>query len=100
MTDPAVAYAPDANYEAYDLGVEMDIFLKAHDGSDFLGLVWPGVTVYPGEYILTGAQRRDILTIFYRLVQREDPGILDAYVHYLLQQGHWPGHRWCLDRHE
>ncbi|KAL1754882.1 glycoside hydrolase family 31 protein [Schizophyllum commune] len=47
MTDPAVAYAPDSNYEAYDLGVEMDIFLKADNGSDFLGLVWPGVTVYP-----------------------------------------------------
>ena len=56
MTDPAVAYAPDSNYEAYDLGVEMDIFLKADNGSDFLGLVWPGVTVYPGEYNSTEAK--------------------------------------------
>lgn len=100
MTDPAVAYAPDANYEAYDLGVEMDIFLKADNGSDFLGLVWPGVTVYPGEYRLTAAKERKMLIVLSRLVQREDSGVLDAYVHYLLQQGYWPGHRWCLDRHE
>ena len=56
MTDPGVAYVPGENYEAYNKGIEMDIFLKADNGSDFLGLVWPGVTVYPGEYSSTEAK--------------------------------------------
>ncbi|KAF9043930.1 alpha-glucosidase [Panaeolus papilionaceus] len=47
MTDPAVAYTPNENYEAYHKGVEMDIWLKAANGSDSLGVVWPGVSVYP-----------------------------------------------------
>uniref|UniRef100_D8PUM4 beta-glucosidase n=1 Tax=Schizophyllum commune (strain H4-8 / FGSC 9210) TaxID=578458 RepID=D8PUM4_SCHCM len=47
MTDPGVAYVPGENYEAYNKGIEMDIFLKQENGSDFLALVWPGVTVYP-----------------------------------------------------
>ncbi|KAL1727755.1 glycoside hydrolase family 31 protein [Schizophyllum commune] len=47
MTDPGVAYVPGENYEAYNKGIKMDIFLKQENGSDFLALVWPGVTVYP-----------------------------------------------------
>ncbi|PPQ75953.1 hypothetical protein CVT24_000131 [Panaeolus cyanescens] len=48
MTDPAVAYTPDdPGYEAYHKGVELDIWLKAANGSDSLGVVWPGVSVYP-----------------------------------------------------
>ncbi|KAL1754868.1 glycoside hydrolase family 31 protein [Schizophyllum commune] len=47
MTDPGVAYVPGENYEAYNKGIEMDVFLKQENGSDFLALVWPGVTVYP-----------------------------------------------------
>ncbi|KAF5349670.1 hypothetical protein D9756_008864 [Leucocoprinus leucothites] len=47
MTDPAVAYLPDDSYGAYHRGKDLDIYLKAENGSDFLGLVWPGVTVYP-----------------------------------------------------
>ena len=42
MTDPGVAYVPGENYEAYNKGIEMDIFLKQENGSDFLALVWPG----------------------------------------------------------
>ena len=42
MTDPAVAYLPNSNYEAYDRGKEAEIWLKAVNGSDFLGVVWPG----------------------------------------------------------
>lgn len=42
MTDPAVAYAPGQNYTAYDNGKALDIWLKAANGSDSLGLVWPG----------------------------------------------------------
>ena len=42
MTDPGVAYVPGENYEAYNKGIEMDVFLKQENGSDFLALVWPG----------------------------------------------------------
>lgn len=44
MVDPAVAAA---DYGAYNRGVEQGIFLKEQDGSLHLGVVWPGVTVYP-----------------------------------------------------
>lgn len=71
MTDPAVAYLPGQGYGPYDRGTKPDIWLKAANGSDGLGLVWPGksricfflssfidlwvilgVTVFPGEYLL------------------------------------------------
>ena len=42
MIDPAVAYAPNQNYAAYDRGKALDVWLKAANGSDSLGLVWPG----------------------------------------------------------
>jgi len=43
MTDPAVAYTPDdQEYGAYHRGKDLNIYLKTKDGSDFLGLVWPG----------------------------------------------------------
>lgn len=44
MVDPAVAYAP---YAPYQRGVEDNIFLKRDNGSEFLGVVWPGVSVFP-----------------------------------------------------
>ncbi|KAL0955005.1 hypothetical protein HGRIS_003930 [Hohenbuehelia grisea] len=47
MTDPAVGYLPGGNYGPYDRGTALDIFLKSPNGSQSLGLVWPGVTVYP-----------------------------------------------------
>lgn len=53
MTDPAVAYLPDENYGPFDRGAEMDVWIKAPNGSASLGLVWPGVTVFPGMYPLT-----------------------------------------------
>ena len=43
MTDPAVAYLPKSGYGAYDRGKDLDIWLKAENGSDFLGVVWPGM---------------------------------------------------------
>lgn len=54
MTDPAVAYQPNTNYIAYDQGKALDIYLKNPNGTDNLGVVWPGVTVFPGE-LLTSA---------------------------------------------
>ncbi|KAL9714612.1 hypothetical protein Ac2012v2_001269 [Leucoagaricus gongylophorus] len=60
MTDPAVAYTPmiisissspmdprNQEYGAYHRGKDLNIYLKTKNGSDFLGLVWPGITVYP-----------------------------------------------------
>jgi alpha-glucosidase len=72
MTDPAVAYAPGQGYEPYDLGTQLDLWLKNPNGSASLGVVWPGtfqpicrrkktlnifytgVTVYPGKSVLYG----------------------------------------------
>ena len=42
MTDPAVAYAPGQGYAPYDNGKALDVWLKAANGSDSLGVVWPG----------------------------------------------------------
>ncbi|KAG8963174.1 hypothetical protein FRC03_003321 [Tulasnella sp. 419] len=47
MIDPAVAYQPNKNYGAYDRGTADDIWMKNPDGTPFLGVVWPGVTVFP-----------------------------------------------------
>ena len=44
MVDPAVAYQP---YPSYKRGAADDIFLKRSNGSFWLGVVWPGVTVFP-----------------------------------------------------
>jgi len=42
MTDPAVAYLPSEGYSPYDNGKTLDVWLKAPNGSESLGLVWPG----------------------------------------------------------
>ncbi|KAI0255275.1 alpha-glucosidase [Lactifluus subvellereus] len=47
MTDPAVAYLPGQDYGPYDRGTQLDVWLKAPNGSASLGVVWPGVTVFP-----------------------------------------------------
>jgi alpha-glucosidase len=47
MVDPAVAYLPEDTDSAYARGTDMDVWLKKPNGSDLLGVVWPGVTVYP-----------------------------------------------------
>ncbi|KAK4190695.1 glycosyl hydrolases family 31-domain-containing protein [Podospora australis] len=44
MVDPAVGYA---DYPAYHRGVEDSVFLKRANGSEYLGVVWPGVSVFP-----------------------------------------------------
>ena len=50
MTDPAVAYQPDQGYGTFDRGLEAGVFLKEPNGSLSLGVVWPGVTVFPGTW--------------------------------------------------
>ena len=42
MTDPAVGYLPGENYGPYDRGTDLDVWIKAPNGSASLGLVWPG----------------------------------------------------------
>ena len=42
MTDPAVAHVPEGGYGAYDRGKKLDVWLKDANGSDALGVVWPG----------------------------------------------------------
>ncbi|KAF2867601.1 alpha-glucosidase [Massariosphaeria phaeospora] len=44
MVDPAVAYQ---DYDAFNKGVEADVFLKRENGSIYKGVVWPGVTAFP-----------------------------------------------------
>lgn len=44
MTDPAMSKSDNP---AYNRGTERGIFLKNADGSQYEGVVWPGVTVYP-----------------------------------------------------
>lgn len=47
MTDPAVGYLPGEGYGPFDRGSDLGVWLKNPNGTDHLGLVWPGVTVYP-----------------------------------------------------
>lgn len=35
------------NYSIYTEGHEMDVFVKNPDGSEYIGAVWPGYTVFP-----------------------------------------------------
>ena len=42
MTDPAVPFLPNSGYGPYERGHVLDIFLKAKNGSESLGIVWPG----------------------------------------------------------
>ncbi|KJA15188.1 glycoside hydrolase family 31 protein [Hypholoma sublateritium FD-334 SS-4] len=46
-SDPAIPYLPNQNYLPYDNGNSLDVFMKSPNGSEYLSLVWPGVTVFP-----------------------------------------------------
>jgi alpha-glucosidase (family GH31 glycosyl hydrolase) len=39
--------AKSGNYSAYTDGLSNDVFLKAANGEDFVGQVWPGDSVFP-----------------------------------------------------
>ncbi|KAJ2490818.1 hypothetical protein IWW37_002818 [Coemansia sp. RSA 2050] len=45
ITDPAILR--DSSYDVYARGREKDVFIKNTDGSEFIGQVWPGYTVFP-----------------------------------------------------
>lgn len=47
ITDLHVADVANEHYAPYDTGKAADAFVKNPDGSDFVGIVWPGRSVFP-----------------------------------------------------
>ncbi|KAJ2234710.1 hypothetical protein H4R99_001905 [Coemansia sp. RSA 1722] len=45
MTDPAIQH--NSSYPTYMHGHDLDVFIKNADGSEYIGQVWPGYTVFP-----------------------------------------------------
>jgi alpha-glucosidase (family GH31 glycosyl hydrolase) len=43
MTDPAIGYLPGQGYGPYDLGTQLDLWVKSPNGSASFGVVWPGM---------------------------------------------------------
>ena len=55
ITDLHIAYVPNQGYMPYDTGHAGDHFVKKADGSEYVGVVWPGPAVFPD---FTRAQTR------------------------------------------
>jgi alpha-glucosidase len=47
ITDLHIARVADQGYAPYDTGHAGDHFVKSSDGSEFVGVVWPGPSVFP-----------------------------------------------------
>lgn len=47
ITDLHIARQPGGGYAPYDSGVAGDRFVKLPDGSTYVGVVWPGPSVFP-----------------------------------------------------
>ncbi|MDP9339211.1 MAG: glycoside hydrolase family 31 protein [Acidobacteriota bacterium] len=47
ITDLHIKKDANHNYTPYDSGMQRDMFVKNPDGSVFVGLVWPGDSVFP-----------------------------------------------------
>ncbi len=47
ITDLHIAHAPNQGYAPYDTGEAGNHFVKKADGSEFVGVVWPGPAVFP-----------------------------------------------------
>ena len=47
ITDLHIAHARDQGYVPYDTGHAGDHFVKKPDGSEYIGIVWPGPAVFP-----------------------------------------------------
>lgn len=63
ITDLHIAHAPNQGYAPYDTGHTTDQFVKNPDGSEFVGIVWPGPAVFPD---FTRAQTREWWGNLYR----------------------------------
>ncbi|KAF8177576.1 glycosyl hydrolases family 31-domain-containing protein [Mycena galopus ATCC 62051] len=49
IVDAAIGKATNATdfYDPYHKGAELDVFIKNPDGTEYVGQVWPGYTVFP-----------------------------------------------------
>ena len=47
ITDLHIKKDPNHGYAPYDSGMKEDVFVKNHDGSLYVGNVWPGESVFP-----------------------------------------------------
>ncbi len=52
ITDLHIKKDPDHGYVPYDSGIKNDVFVKNPDGSVYVGMVWPGESVFP-DFTLT-----------------------------------------------
>jgi alpha-glucosidase len=52
ITDLHIKKNPDHGYAPYDSGIKNDAFVKNPDGSAYVGIVWPGDSVFP-DFTLT-----------------------------------------------
>jgi alpha-glucosidase len=52
ITDLHIKKDPDHGYAPYDSGMKNDVFVKNPDGSVYVGVVWPGYSVFP-DFTLT-----------------------------------------------
>jgi alpha-glucosidase len=55
ITDLHIKKDPGHGYAPYDSGIKNDAFIKKPDGSPFVGVVWPGESVFP-DFTLTRAR--------------------------------------------
>src|SRR5579872_2864031 len=63
ITDLHIAHVANQGYAPYDSGHSTDQFVKNPDGSEFVGIVWPGESVFPD---FTRAQSREWWGNLYR----------------------------------
>src|SRR5436309_6183771 len=52
ITDLHIKRNPNHGYAPYDSGMKNDVFVKNSDGSVYVGIVWPGESVFP-DFTLT-----------------------------------------------
>src|SRR5260370_1486102 len=52
ITDLHLKRFPDHGYSPFDSGIKNDVFVKNPDGSVYVGVVWPGESVFP-DFTLT-----------------------------------------------
>jgi alpha-glucosidase len=55
ITDLHIKKDPSHGYVPYDSGIKNDVFVKNPDGSLYVGIVWPGESVFP-DFTLTRAR--------------------------------------------
>ncbi|HUE54877.1 MAG TPA: glycoside hydrolase family 31 protein [Candidatus Udaeobacter sp.] len=55
ITDLHIKKDPNHGYAPYDSGMKNDVFVKNSDGSVYVGMVWPGESVFP-DFTLTRAR--------------------------------------------